>query len=887
MSRRLRCMPTRLQEVECQYPFNKDEFDNLRSQLREFYVRLLGHLQLINLDATREIRSIVIAESTKIPVAVEAVGRRLQSSISNTEHVVVGTVRDSISQLKSTLQDGLQETEKNIATSVEIGLHNLSDRLGKGQDNQTLDIKRYMDHRFRLLEASLRAQAGNTAEDGTSLLGPDTNESRRKRNVGGKAPLGMTAASILNTRCNCPRMRLGGSGIQHQKGCIYSFTNRKKRNFAIRFRAFRREIIARWELEYFQLAWTRDWQIHPNLTVRAIVSWKAPAFDALSLLSGMILPTTQDLEKALQNCLVKLRLIFESGQGWPTDRAENGYNFNLLHRFCLFILPELVPLDSTCTEEELVPIMHFIHALIDMGVPVNDASFVGHDTVLLIMLLGITDLYECFITEFSIQVLSRSESDVIRSLNTDPSLLWERTPGAQTPFHLAANWPRGLEILIEFAGDATEAIMHTSDNGGKTPLEFAIELEEPHSVKILLDAGMKFGFKQFWPIQVLRDSAQADEIKSIVIGTLATRRRNLWQLALINLPPKIIENFGVEEDALLDTNAFDVLQALRREHILLPTIYDDCRPGSVYHWCGINRSIAQKLFDAGFRGPDVKFCGYTPLMAMETEGLYNGSPSCRLVAKLELLHWFKTHGADLHTPVPVFGYSLSSENYRSHPTYPVIHLIATRLGEVLYKDIEYPLLDRELFKLKAPKENVSRNQRSQLLKLLGDGIADPCICYCTTNGCTPASKYACGFLGIAKRYYLYYDTMGVISKRVIALDIIRVSTFEILGMKHTCCRYKERRYCDDIQRYIKGGILHLTDPEERDEIREEDRYLAEQLDFLMVEFEGKFRELNMPLSQFMEDYFFPRIREVWAEKDELSTEDIEDIRGIGVVLDKS
>ncbi len=60
------------------------------------------------------------------------------------------------------------------------------------------------------------------------------------------------------------------------------------------------------------------------------------------------------------------------------------------------------------------------------------------------------------------------------------------------------------------------------------------------------------------------------------------------------------------------------------------------------------------------------------------------------------------------------------------------------------------------------------------------------------------------------------------------------------------------------------------DTGEIEEIHEEDRHMAELLEDLMDEFEVKFSEMNVPLQQFMESYWLPRMQKVKEERGEMS-----------------
>lgn len=117
----------------------------------------------------------------------------------------------------------------------------------------------------------------------------------------------------------------------------------------------------------------------------------------------------------------------------------------------------------------------------------------------------------------------------------------------------------------------------------------------------------------------------------------------------------------------------------------------------------------------------------------------------------------------------------------------------------------------------------------------------------------------------------------------VAFDFISVFTFERLGMRHTCCRYTMRPEHRHLCRYHVPDLIELNEVEE---IREEERYLAGLMDTLVEEFERRFRELDMPLSQFVKEYLWPRVDEAMGEQDEVSSEDLHAIREVGVVLDE-
>ncbi|KAI1209534.1 uncharacterized protein F4807DRAFT_427040 [Annulohypoxylon truncatum] len=893
------------------YPFDKEEFDNLRSQLKEFYAMLLGHLQLIHLDATQDIRGVMISEFAKVSLAVESLGRQLQSSISSAEHTTNDTIRNGLERMGSSFQQDLRETRNDLTISVVGHMHSLSDQLREGQGNQTSSIVDHMDQRFHTLENLIQTLSKNSGiGDKRKVVKPNTSYYDQGHNFTGTMSSRTHKEDLLGCLCQCPRIRQRGACVQHQKGCMLSFSNRKKRSWAMKFRVFQREVTSIWELEYSRIAWARDFRINRNLTVRAIVPNNSPAFKLITdIWEGAWTTkemTTYDLGTSLRKCLIKLQELFRDGLAWPTD--VDVFGRNLLNAANKFFISQ--PSGWQMVDEKYMLILEFMMALLEMGVPINDVShygitdtplgecchstrlftthnhigsiiisnFINRDATLIrvhwgiiiaILSCPIPGLYEPLAcTEFLTYILRRSEDDVARLLDADNSVLYERTKTGQTPLHLAANWTMGLNILFEFGGRAIQSIINIKDKFRRSALDYAIDLGDVDSVSILTDAGASINPGTLYRLE---NVPQSKDIKSMIIAhSLARQRRELVQLAFLNLPSKMIEEFGLKEGDVVDNEAFDVAEALRQRGVALPTYYDYLTPtcSSIYHWEGMTASVAQNLFDAGFRKPNTKVCGYDPLMLLD--GFYSVT-NC-----LMLIEWFERHGLDLHEPIPTADCALEIENDGLHSIYRTIHVLGSRLGWMM--EANYILR----YDIKLP----------QLARLLEDDVTDPCLCYCTTNGCTVASKYF-------KEHRNYEKNKGRINVKLklagpavsgrdghrVALDLIRALTFGFLDMTHTCCCV---RTFFSLESAICGGnIVYLKDREEIDEIREEERYLAEMLEALVEEFSMKFQEMNVPLDQFVEEYLWPRIVEVMKQKDQLSVEELDRMREIGVVLNES
>ncbi|KAI2777459.1 hypothetical protein F4815DRAFT_295249 [Daldinia loculata] len=349
------------------YPFDKAKLDDLRSQLQEFHVRLLGILQLANLDATREIRSIAISESAKITLAVESMEREVQSSLSDVKQAVTG-IHTGVDQLESSFQRGLGEAKMHIMTSLGDNQNAISNRASliiANQETQSVSLKQYMDQRLGALESNqreffTRALAAGAGVNGqTALLNSNTDDGRWVRNsVREKMNLSMPVRNIFDSLCTCPVTQQRRFTKQHQAHCIYSLGYREERTFTKSFRAFRRMITISCKVEYARMNWARDWHVYPNLTVRMTVPPDSPAFDVIRRAGNNLchIKSIRELEDLFKDSLISLKRIFTNGEGWPTDVNEDGWN--LLH-VCQFTLQTYKPFleyhSTGLTNEKLSP----------------------------------------------------------------------------------------------------------------------------------------------------------------------------------------------------------------------------------------------------------------------------------------------------------------------------------------------------------------------------------------------------------------------------------------------------------------------------------------------------------------------------------------------------
>ncbi|KAH7170197.1 hypothetical protein EDB81DRAFT_774690 [Dactylonectria macrodidyma] len=342
---------------------------------------------------------------------------------------------------------------------------------------------------------------------------------------------------------------------------------------------------------------------------------------------------------------------------------------------------------------------------------------------------------------------------------------------------------------------------------------------------------------------------------------------------------------------MLQEQAFEVVKTLQKLSIPFPRHFQGVQPGSIYHSREMSVTLAEELFKAGFERTNILFHGFSPLMTVSLRGL---DERRNLEGTLGLVTWFSDHGADLNCPIPWVACTTTPSSCGSR-RYQVIHRLADEMG------------------FSNHTSRIPSNEQlyiAPLCRILGDTTVDPCNCYCAPQGCLPSSLFS-------RSMWTYYVWLNMPKKMVTSwhdhhlqsgvrliqyatsshkipaeaiMAIIRLSTFTRLGMKHTCCSYTECYGEEDGSPteeiyYGEYQIIEIMDPDDIEEIQEEDRHLALRLDALVEEFDAKFVELGQTFSEFFWGYWWSRMNEVDAEKDELSYEDIAAIQEAGVVLE--
>ena len=307
---------------------------------------------------------------------------------------------------------------------------------------------------------------------------------------------------------------------------------------------------------------------------------------------------------------------------------------------------------------------------------------------------------------------------------------------------------------------------------------------------------------------------------------------------------------------------------------------------TVYHFSFLTVKVANELWNAGFRDVDVPDeDDKTPLMMLRP---------CRLHGhhnhKTEMIEsalWLHQKGASLHQPcsptLPPGLKNVGTATARSERR--AVHFVTAAVETCLY-DAAFSLVrekadtdDCYRAEMEPLIDDLSFDAAQLLCKILLDTSPDACLCACSRHGCMPMTlllKRSTSFHGLevdghisawAWRWFLDNVPTDQIPTAN-SQKILRLITFEAMGLRHTCCYY-----CD--------GDFYGIGSEEAAEIRDEDHEGIQLLETLLLEFEE--RRGDEDVKSFIDGYWGTRMNEVRAAREEAV--DRARIREIGVVLD--
>ncbi|KAL4911195.1 hypothetical protein BDW74DRAFT_172660 [Aspergillus multicolor] len=383
-------------------------------------------------------------------------------------------------------------------------------------------------------------------------------------------------------------------------------------------------------------------------------------------------------------------------------------------------------------------------------------------------------------------------------------------------------------------------------------------------------------------------STNKPELFSEIIRRRAVGQLRLQQQAIQYLPYYIISPLLEPIDGLLDTKTPSIYQELLSLDPL-PDIehghfcgYPGGNFDTVYSYVLGNLSAAQLAYDAGFTDlnqtdPD----GITPLMALCCRG---GSPCGNsekpLVYFARIVHWLVEKGANLYQ------YSAAG--------YPAIWYLAEQFGYGLhFRSVEgmgsfgLPHCDHEEW----GSQQIPDTQDARLLSTLStDSFTDDCICACSgelAGGCT-ALLLLLHALRPTCSNALYWDKATELAPQEFTAEnlaiasqvIIRYITFEGLELTHTCHHWNNGSYVD-----LRDSCRHDVAGDES-QIRDEEQLLIQKLNDLVPEFIAEYNRLDVTLHKYIEDYWTPRMKGMFATPEGgFDVDEVRRVQEVGVVLE--
>lgn len=456
----------------------------------------------------------------------------------------------------------------------------------------------------------------------------------------------------------------------------------------------------------------------------------------------------------------------------------------------------------------------------------------------------------------------------------------------QTPLHLAVGHPSCVALLLRESGDK---LINSPDSDGRRPVEYSLfscicgtragksqyyegclKSHGDTSLNILLDADCMIPKVELWPRDCYTfKGSLCNNCLRAVSSHLVDRREGLKRLAARELPRMQAAALGILSHSLLDSNAPRVLQVLNQYGVFVrPSLQVYASDGenahnrltSVYH--GFNSPLPfSVLWNLGFHDFDIPdIDGNTPLM------LWCKQPGSRMdLTDAGSCSWLIENGADL--------WKLTPDG-------------VSTIGHELYSKIG------QISPTPEDNEDIPRRHVFEITRKLSHrNPRDRCRCACSLEGCTPFVRY---LQAVFRQRYIYSasrlienlpkimtETHTSVTK-VQMRSAVRYATFEMLGIRHTCCHATSQ------------NLLLYRQNQELDELRQEDRFIVALLEDLVVDFEveldqiGQERYVNKRVS-FWHDYWLPRLEQVLESIESAGIEGPDKLAAeeIGVVWNES
>lgn len=485
-----------------------------------------------------------------------------------------------------------------------------------------------------------------------------------------------------------------------------------------------------------------------------------------------------------------------------------------------------------------------------------------------------TEVYDC--GPLSAAILAKSEVHVNKILANSQEAINERNKLDQTPLHLSAGWPWGIDRLLS-AG----ASVNVADMDDCYPIHYARKVSCLSSVErfVAADSPMVnlddlFRSPGHSPKEDAVNEALQQEIFHTLVTALAERRRQLAELAKDVLESSDHEVLLGSIPGLPDRTAYRIYKKILASGISVPpALQVSEKHFSVYHCVeGLKLEKANVLYNAGFCDVDVlDDDGKTPLIrAAQWSMTSSDSKVCQ---------WVISKGADLLKKVTEIG------NVQ-------IHFLASGIADRAIERIWFTHSSRGF--------DDGTQVIAELLPVLEFvfkedcvGVSDDCLCECSSHGCSSLSfllrpilegfrsapcRYCEGescvsrswkalFAFIKKGLEAVYGRQHI--PDTVTIGATRLLLFAELGLTHTCCRW------------VSLWRRDRRSPEEISEIQDEERELIAELNRLCEKASIRRADYQGPFTDFLQEF----LQEVRRRKSKpMRKEDRRKMEEIGVVF---
>ena len=452
---------------------------------------------------------------------------------------------------------------------------------------------------------------------------------------------------------------------------------------------------------------------------------------------------------------------------------------------------------------------------------------------------------------------------------------------------MSVGWPVGLRLLLDRGAD-----IDVEDILGFTPVDHGIGKGSAEGVGILVSEGCNINVRHT-KCRSFRDClTEAIECHN-------ARCFETWDLGAIVVSngtckavlQELISSLAKRHHRLNHTTAYDNAFRISSDLSAIPFSVLGADLGTVYHIPNLSVSIAEMLWQAGFRDIDVPdMYGYTPITVFRP----GRSAHRSFQDELQETSWFITKGANLGHP------NISSvDTSIQWPSRRATYFLGHKIGHEAVGILDARMIhskDRNTDDLSRLTEwrhplfgQLDEGCMQALADVLLDTHCDRCTCACTSQGCLSSTTFLKSSWSGSRRFDKESLTVnqcwcliviGSIAQRLdqdwLIVGTIRFHTFKKLGLKHTCCKIEPRW---EYYHFDCRNIVTELDPEEIAEIQEEDREGIELLESLLPEFEEKRR--GQDLLQYFKGYWATRMEEVCRTRHEV---DQQKLRELGITL---